>query len=188
MLFYGCIKMLSEFTQRYRPTLTRKVLQQFWFQTLTFNIIWALSVVFNMQLLALLVLVINLFLLSLSGAKWQYLLAISCIGLIVDGLLTYAGLFEFNQNTNSGLSLIILWVAFAQFSLAFFKRFQLSPPSLSVLSVFGGASSYYLASLNNAVLINWLSVYTITFILFWLIILPLAHCLYRRFSCVSQPY
>lgn len=178
--------MLNFIGQKLRPLGLSKYCQTFIAQTAVFNTIWAFSVVFNMQVAAIALLVSNLLLTITTKQQWLYLSLLTLLGLSIDLILTYLGWLQFSPQTNSQFSLIILWLAFSHFSMAFLQRFELSIKQLSIVSLVGGTFSYYVASLNNAVMINWFTINTLVFLLAWIVILPIAKICYRRLLCAYQ--
>lgn len=109
-------------------TLPRKTF--IWINLLAFKVIWLLLVLFQNQFVlpVLAVTAIMLLLYPDKQTVWHYLCFIALPGIVMDSVLSLAGVFSF-PGTTMPLWLLVLWVNFAltlPYGFAFIKNYRLS--------------------------------------------------------------
>ncbi|GGP61878.1 DUF2878 domain-containing protein [Shewanella saliphila] len=140
---------------------------------LSFQLVWWAGVLAGNQLLLLsIVLVVSHFLLSQSQRlDFQLMCLCAVIGMSVDTLLTWAGVFVF---ADTPYWLALLWLVFAlslRYSLVFFQRI-----AVSLQALFGavfGTLSYIAGAEFNAVVLpygQWVSAIVLAVI--WSVLFP----------------
>ncbi|WP_371186538.1 DUF2878 family protein [Thalassotalea maritima] len=152
---------------------------------LAFNAVWLAALAIKSIPLAVTLMMIWLIVESKQVKQhWRYLVILLSCGLLIDSGLFLLGWMEFQADILPASILLLIWLAFSFFTTYFFDATNFSWPSLALLSVVGGPSSYLAAHSLGAVHINWQQVgFTTAFIVFWFVVLPLAANMFRSLSC-----
>ncbi len=116
--------------------------KQFLFITLGFNLYWFLAVWGQESFLWVLVLMLVACWWVLRDC-WPFVAIVAPIGILMDTLLNYFGVFQFTEN-QLPLWLILLWFGFISFAWALRTVIQIYPPYVIItIGSIGGAASYW---------------------------------------------
>ena len=144
-----------------------------WFQPVSFQIIWlTLTLGGNTWLALAVVILVSHFVLSPSKSEDCKILLLALVGFSTDLIMTYLGVFIFNQWP---LWLLVLWMAFVLnlgHSMRFLRRLKLI--YLINIGALGGSYAYWVSWKFGAV--EWPYGAALTMVIvatIWAIILPL---------------
>lgn len=144
-----------------------------WLHGVIFNVIWLLFVVFYQPIAATALTLTWLFTVASNNSQGQLLIGIWLIGIIADFILVYSNFFKFQGSYFEPIWLAILWIAFAHFASILITKINLTPFWWGLLFGIGGPVTYYIAELNQALIIQWSWwPLTVVFVLFWLFFIP----------------